>query len=50
MSMASAFRRVLAILTAVTALAAPALAGAADPPRYRATTTGSTAAQPTFRA
>lgn len=36
MSMASALRRVLAVLVAVAALAAPALAGAADPARYRA--------------
>jgi hypothetical protein len=35
MSMASAFRRALAVVVAV-ALAAPAIAGVADPPRYRA--------------
>jgi hypothetical protein len=35
MSMASAFGRALAVVVAV-ALAAPAIAGAADPPRYRA--------------
>ena len=36
MSTAPVLRRAVVVLVAVAALVAPALAGAADPPRYRA--------------